>query len=71
MRIKQPNKCFVPLKKLTGYPWSGKKSGGIFFQGQEIIREFCIYSGNFRIKHKVREKSGNFEITSQGKVREF
>ena len=62
------------MRKLafSGYPRSGKKSGKkIFFQGQGIFREFCNKSGNFGIKHKVREKSGNFEITSQGKVRNF
>ena len=48
-----------------------KVRGKIIFQGQDIVRKLCNSKGNFRIKLKVREKSWNFERTSQGKVREF
>ena len=51
MRTKQPNKCFVPLKKLTGYPRSGKKSGEFFFFK---VRKF---SGNFVISQGISELS--------------
>ena len=39
-----------------------ESQGKIFFQGQDIVRESCYLSRNFQNKHKVREKSGNFEM---------
>ena len=54
---------------MTGYeyPWSEKKSGKKYFFKVRTL------SGNFVIRNKlkVREKSGNLERKSQGKVREF
>ena len=73
MRTKQPNNCFVRLKKLTVYPRSGKKSGEKYFfkvRNLMIVREL----GNSVISQGILElsiKSGNFEITSQGKVSEI
>ena len=51
---------------VTGFPRSGKSQGKIKkVQGQGKVREFCFWSGKFEILAKVREKSGNFRITSQ------
>ena len=68
MQTIQPNKCAVPLKKLTGSPRSGKMSGEkYFFKVRKLSGNFVISQGNFELSIK----SGNFEIISLGKVREF
>ena len=77
MGTKQPNKCFVPLKKLTGCPRSGKSRGGYFFKVRKLSGNFVISQGIFVLsiksgksqgilKKQVREKSGDFEITPHG-----
>ena len=42
-----------------------KVRGKIFFQGQDIVSKLCNAYENFRIKLKVREKSGNIERKGQ------
>ena len=56
---------------LQGIHGQGKVRGGYFFKVMELSGNCVISQGIFGIKHKVGEKSGNFEITSHGKVREF
>ena len=59
MRTKQPNKCSVPLKKLTGYPRSGKMSGeNIFFKVRKLSGNFVISQGNFELSIKSGKRQG-------------
>ena len=67
MQTYQPNKCFVTLKKLTGHPWSEKKSGEIFFKVRTLSGNSVISQGIFELSIKSgKSQSGNFEIKSQG-----
>ena len=68
--------CQIIVSKVTnhypGCPRSGKKSGKkYFFNVRELSVNFIKLSRNSEIKQNVREKSGNLEIKSLGKVRDF
>ena len=64
MRTKQPNKCFVPLKNLTGYPRSGKSrgggggGGGYFFKVRKVSGNFVISQGIFELSIKSGKSQG-------------
>ena len=52
----------------SGLPWSGKNICKMkFFPGEGKVREFCGWPGKFYRTRKVREKSGNLKINSDGR----
>ena len=57
MRTKQPNKCFVPLKKLTGIHGQGK-SREYFFKVRKLSGNFLFSQGIFKLSIKSGKSQG-------------
>ena len=57
--------------RVQGIHSQGKSQGKYFFKVREVSGNFVISQGILDLSIKSGKSSGNFEITSQGKVRQL